>query len=97
MPSLFDHGGNDGEKGEGSGVNSDGEGGPETTTTTTSPVSATAAFAAAANKHLKHKSDGPKLPRSMQIDSVTVTFPLPAEDPLIHQRKAAELARALGK
>lgn len=35
-------------------------------------------------------------PREVDIHTVTILFPLPAEDPLLHQRKAAELARALG-
>ncbi len=39
---------------------------------------------------------GPKAFREVDIATVTILFPLPAEDPLIHQRKAAELARALG-
>jgi hypothetical protein len=39
---------------------------------------------------------GPKVYREVDIDTMTVLFPLPAEDPLTHQRKAAELARALG-
>jgi hypothetical protein len=39
---------------------------------------------------------GAKVYREVDIDTVTVMFPLPAEDPLTHQRKAAELARALG-
>ena len=39
---------------------------------------------------------GPKVYREVDIDTITVLFPLPAEDPLTHQRKAAELARALG-
>jgi hypothetical protein len=47
-------------------------------------------------KHKKAKSTGPKPPKSVNIDAVQLAFPLPAEDPLIHQRKAAELARALG-
>lgn len=46
---------------------------------------------------LRLKSGGPKIPKSCNIGEVIVTFPLPAEDPLIHQRKAAELARALGE
>lgn len=44
------------------------------------------------------KASGPWVqPKSHSIDTVIITFPLPAEDPLIHQRKAAELAKALGK
>jgi hypothetical protein len=39
---------------------------------------------------------GLKVYREVDIDTVTILFPLPAEDPLTHQRKAAELARALG-
>jgi hypothetical protein len=39
---------------------------------------------------------GAKAYREVDIATVTILFPLPAEDPLIHQRKAAELARALG-
>jgi hypothetical protein len=50
------------------------------------------------SKHMRIKSSGggPKQPKSFNVDTITVMFPLPAEDPLIHQRKAAELARALG-
>lgn len=39
---------------------------------------------------------GAKAFREVDIHTVTILFPLPAEDPLLHQRKAAELARALG-
>lgn len=39
---------------------------------------------------------GGKAFREVDIHTVTILFPLPAEDPLLHQRKAAELARALG-
>lgn len=49
------------------------------------------------NKDKKAKGAGPFVqPKSHSIDTIVVTFPLPAEDPLIHQRKAAELAKALG-
>lgn len=39
---------------------------------------------------------GPKMHREVDIATVTILFPIPSEDPLLHQRKAAELARALG-
>lgn len=39
---------------------------------------------------------GAKAFREVDIHTITILFPLPAEDPLLHQRKAAELARALG-